>query len=440
MASNAAKTPIMQAISKRNYATAAKIAQACAEVQVKVLPNKLILAAADSEVPISRVSLLFRAGSRYETPDNLGVSSVLRSSGGLTTSNSSGFGIVRNLQQIGASLSVTSDRESIAYTLDATPDKIEKGLPFLVDAATKQVFKPWELDDQVPRIKYELATTSPQAKVLDLVVNAAYRSGLGNSIFVKDYNIGKINSETLQYFVAQNFTAPRGALVGVGVSLEHLHHLAESLNLPSSPGSHEAPKYYGGEIRHDLPSSHVHIALAAESAGLKTKEALVFSVLRAALGAGSYVKYGVGAGPLGKLIAESKEPLGISAFSNSFSDSGLFGLVLSTTAHNAKVAVEAAVKLLQSGSVSDADVARGKALVKATLLQNYESGEGVVEDIGAQALLLGTVLGAPQIAAAVDSITTAHVQDAARKVASGKKSMAAYGNLRYTPYLDQVAK
>ncbi|KAG8296285.1 Cytochrome b-c1 complex subunit 2, mitochondrial [Homalodisca vitripennis] len=113
-----------EAMLKRNYATAAKIAQACAEVQVKVLPNKLILAAADSEVPISRVSLLFRAGSRYETPDNLGVSSVLRSSGGLTTSNSSGFGIVRNLQQIGASLSVTSDRESIAYTLDATPDKM----------------------------------------------------------------------------------------------------------------------------------------------------------------------------------------------------------------------------------------------------------------------------------------------------------------------------
>lgn len=36
-----------------------------------------------------------------------------------------------------------------------------------------------------------------QARVLDLVNNAAYRSGLGNSIFVKEHNISKIKSETV---------------------------------------------------------------------------------------------------------------------------------------------------------------------------------------------------------------------------------------------------
>lgn len=61
--------------------------------------------------------------------------------------------------------------------------------------------------------------------------------------------------------------------------------------------------------------------------------------------------------------------------------------------------------------VSDADVARGKALVKTALLTSYELGANITEDIGNQALLLGTVLAAPQIAAAVDSITTAQVQD-----------------------------
>lgn len=62
----------------------------------------------------------------------------------------------------------------------------------------------------------------------------------------------------------------------------------------------------------------------------------MFSVLRYALGAGPAVKYGVGAGPLGKLVADSKEPLGASAFSSAYSDSGLFGIVLSTTSRNAK--------------------------------------------------------------------------------------------------------
>lgn len=72
----------------------------------------------------SYIIWFFRSGSRYELPENIGVSSVLRSSAGLTTEEFTKFGIIRNLQQIGTSLSVTSDRESIAYTLEGTPDKM----------------------------------------------------------------------------------------------------------------------------------------------------------------------------------------------------------------------------------------------------------------------------------------------------------------------------
>ena len=69
---------------------------------------------------------------------------------------------------------------------------------------------------------------------------------------------------------------------------------------------------------------------------LNSKDALAFAVLRYALGSGSAVKYGTGAGPLGKAVAGSNEPLAISAFNAAYSDSGLFGVIISTTAENAK--------------------------------------------------------------------------------------------------------
>lgn len=65
----------------------------------------------------------------------------------------------------------------------------------------------------------------------------------------------------------QNFTAPRSAVVGVGVTVEHLTQLAESLGLSNGAGCEDSAKYYGGEVRHDVPSPFVHVALAAESAG-----------------------------------------------------------------------------------------------------------------------------------------------------------------------------
>lgn len=69
---------------------------------------------------------------------------------------------------------------------------------------------------------------------------------------------------------------------------------------------------------------------------LKSKDSLAFAVLRLALGAGSCVKYGTGAGPLGKIVAESKNPLALTAFNTAFSDAGIFGIFITTPAANAK--------------------------------------------------------------------------------------------------------
>jgi hypothetical protein len=76
----------------------------------------------------------------------------------------------------------------------------ETGLKFLGDVASKQVFKPWELSDNIPRLKYELSTVSPFAKLMDLLHRAAYRRGLGNSLFCPNHLVGSHNSETVSKY------------------------------------------------------------------------------------------------------------------------------------------------------------------------------------------------------------------------------------------------
>jgi Predicted Zn-dependent peptidases len=65
-----------------------------------------------------------RAGSRYEQANTLGITHALRIVAGLTTKDSTQFGIIRNLQQIGATLTCQTDRETIAYTLQSTSDSV----------------------------------------------------------------------------------------------------------------------------------------------------------------------------------------------------------------------------------------------------------------------------------------------------------------------------
>ena len=66
----------------------------------------------------------FRAGSRNETYDTQGAAHILRLAAGLGTGRSSAFGITRNIQQLGGNLTATSDRESTAYTVQVTRDKV----------------------------------------------------------------------------------------------------------------------------------------------------------------------------------------------------------------------------------------------------------------------------------------------------------------------------
>lgn len=82
---------------------------------------------------------------------------------GLSTRNKSQFAIVRNIQQVGANLIATADRETVSYTLEGTRQAVEQALPFLTEVATQQVFKPWELAELSDRLKLELAVRPLQA-------------------------------------------------------------------------------------------------------------------------------------------------------------------------------------------------------------------------------------------------------------------------------------
>lgn len=67
------------------------------------------------------------------------------------------FAITRNIQQLGASLTATVDREIISYTLEGTRHAVESALPYLTEVATQQVFKPWEVAEVSDRLKFDLA-------------------------------------------------------------------------------------------------------------------------------------------------------------------------------------------------------------------------------------------------------------------------------------------
>ncbi|KAK7081915.1 Cytochrome b-c1 complex subunit 2, mitochondrial [Halocaridina rubra] len=445
MASNALKPSLLRSVAKRGYAAQASTQQSSFslpshEPKVTALPSGAVVASLETNAPVSRLAILFKAGSRYEQAKNLGASHTLRACVGLGTKNKSAFNITRTVQQAGGALSCESGREHIHYGMDIIRDSVDTGLDILGEVSLHPGLKTWELGDNLRRIKDELATVDPSTLAIDLLHKASYRnSGLGNSLFVPNHHLGKLAPELLGDFHASTHTASRMAIVGLGVDHGTLVSFANGLGLSSASGASTAATVSGGEIRHETGAPVTVVAVAGPGASIGTNDAAALAVAQHILGVGPGTKRGSAASNiLAGSVAASGGLGSASALNVNYSDGGLFGyFVIADSASVGKVvsSVHSAVKGLK---VSDADVARAKNQVKAAILMATESSAAAIEDMGLQALLTGAYRTPTAAAAAVDSVTAGTVNAALSKALGGKLSMSAVGSMASVPYLDQM--
>lgn len=444
MAMSSLKMPVMNGIAKRCYANkTAALSIKGPEVQTKKLPNNTLVAAVPNyPTKIARVSVSFLAGSRYEDPENAGISHLIRSSAGLTTESSSSFAILRNLGHLGANYYVTSDRETITYTIEAHKENFVNGLKYYINSITNQTFKPWELSDNLKRLEYDLLTIPPESRVIDLVHKAAYRNTLGNTLYLPKYNIKKLGTEHLLYYVKKNFNSNNAIISSVGVDLETLIHISEDLNLSNGDSNcvSKAKYFGGGDIRKSKPLDVTYLAVVGEGVSYKDSQSAAFAVLQYLLGKGTSVKWGVGQGVLEQSILKTNasDNFAVSALNYNYSDSGLFGFVLAYNGKDVSKVLKTAIESLKSPTITDNEVDRAKKQLIYTIVAASESGTEVLENITNQAAVTGQVRPFEKLISAVEAVTVADVKKAAGKVASSKLSLAGYGNLDSTPYLDNL--
>ncbi|XP_029014952.1 cytochrome b-c1 complex subunit 2, mitochondrial [Betta splendens] len=415
-------------------------------VQVSKLPNGLVIASLENYSPLSSVGLFVKAGSRYESLENQGVSHVLRLAANLTTKGASAFKICRGLEAVGGGLSVTSSREAMVYTANGLREHLDSLLEFLTNVTTAQEFRPWEVEELTSRVKVDkaVAQQSPQIGVIEKLHEAAYKTGLSNSLYCPDYMVGHVSPEQLLSFVKDNFTTGRMALVGLGVQHSVLRQVGEGLSFRSGAGASEVKSVYrGGELRVQNNDDLVHALIASEGGVTGTAEADAFSVLQRILGAGPHVKRGSNiTSKLFQGIAKaSSQPFDATAFNASYSDSGLFGIYTISQADSAGEVIKAAISQVRGvaeGNVSEADLTRAKNQAKVDYLMSIEGSESLMEEIGAQALNTAAYQPPDAVLQAIDAVTQNDVVKAAKKFVNGKKTMAASGHLANTPFVDEI--
>jgi len=448
MATRFVKSPVVQSTTKRQFAAQAVAKSVDAGVSTKAEPlkvstlkNGITVASVENGSPITSLGVVVRAGARFESYENAGVSHMLRISAGLATKNNSAFGITRNLQQIGAGLVCTQGREHTLYSVQTTRNNTDVAVDYLTDIVSNQMFKPWELHDCLPRLKLEVESIAPETRAVELLHSAAFRSGLGNSLFCSGHSIGSHGTPQLQQFVSKHFTTGRTVLVGVGVQHAALTKYADLLNLEEGAGpSSVASKFNAGEERRETGGNLAYVALAASVPGaFSVKETVACFLLQRILGMGAQVKRGQSQGKLAKAAAAaSASSHAVGALGPMYSDAGMLGALIISEASSAGKVVSAVAAALRSVSVTDAEVAAAKKNLISDVLSFQGISANLLEDIGTQALLAGDVVQAEKIPELVNGVGLADVQAVAKRLAGSQLAMGATGNLSTTPYVNSL--
>jgi len=269
--------------------------------------------------------------------------------------------------------------------------------------------------------------------VFDHLHSTAYQGhALGRTILGPKEAILSIKKPQLQDYITENYRSDRIVLVGTGgIAHEELVKLGEQhfsgLKPSASPLSIGSPRgvkpdFVGSEVRiRDDTIPTAHIAIAVEGVSWRDPQYFTGLVAQAivgnwdrAMGNGNYL-----GSKLSSIVSEYRLANSFQSFSTSYSDTGLWGCyMVSENITNLDDLVHFTLREWSrlAQTVTDSEVERAKAQLKASLLLSLDGTTAVAEDIGRQIVTTGRRMNAQEVDRIVSAITPKDVIDFAQRI------------------------
>ncbi|KAG8909021.1 ubiquinol-cytochrome c reductase core subunit 1 [Tulasnella sp. 403] len=391
--------------------------------------------------PTSSVTVLVKAGSRYETKP--GVAHFLKNFAFKDTGKRSALRTVRETELFGGVLSSSISREYITLTADFLPGNEAYFVDVLASQLTSPRFARHEFIESVaPLVQGEAtaAYNNPATLAVELAHSVAFRNGLGSSVFAPSSHHLTVND--VKEYASKVFSSGNIAVIGTGVDealLKKLvdEHLAEAAS-GAAPTS-TPTKYFGGETRvAPSPDSHSHgpqtvfIGYGSSSASPE------LAILSAYLDPTTSIKWAQSVSPIASALAPGATAQAVYL---PYSDAALAGVVIQSHSgealKTAASAVAKAIKDVKSGSLTgdafNGAVAKAKFRAAAAL----EQKEAQVHALGSK------LLGADQaslasLSSALEKVDAASFAKATSTITSSKPTFVAVGELSSLPYADEI--
>jgi predicted Zn-dependent peptidase len=383
-------------------------------------------------------------GARNETPPQMGVSHMLEHMAFKGTARRSARALSEEIEAVGGVLNAYTSREQTAFHARV----LKADIPLALDLLGDILINPAFADDEIARERQVVlqeigqARDTPDDIIFDHLQTAIYpNQPMGWPILGEEATVAAFNRDMLKGYMASNYRAGGMTLVASGAVVhDEIVALAQKAFAGLTPGVPAAPQaavYGGGEARFAEDLEQAHIAFAFPGLANADPNYYVGQLYTAALGGGMS----------SRLFQEAREKRGlcysIYAFTSGFQDSGYLSIYGGTgEAQAAEIAAVVAGEMEAiAGDLSEAELARSRAQLKASLLMGLERPGGRAEQIAGQLFALGRIQPPAEIIAQLDAIDLGMVRRyAAQVMQTATPTIAAIGPIARLESHDRFAR
>ena len=371
------------------------------------------------------------SGSRDECREEHGISHFLEHMAFKGTRRRTAKEIAEEIEAVGGDLNAATGAETTAYYARVLKADVSLALDVLADILSEPAFDHEELVREQNVIIQEIGAVAdaPDDLIFEhLQIIAFPDQPLGRSILGTPKTVRSFDSRKLRDYLARNYRAP-DIVVGAAGAVDHRQVVGEVERIFASfcgpAGAPPQPAQFGGGTRVEKRElEQVHIALALP--GVSQNDPTLYSL--------QVFNNVLGGGMSSRLFQEAREKRGlcysIYSFLVPYSDVGMFGLYAGTDAVDTSELMRLIVEEIANcaATISEAEIARAKAQMKAGLLMALESSSARVEQLARQMIAWGRPIPLDELVGKVEAVTVESARAAGRAlIDSGKLATAVLG-------------
>jgi predicted Zn-dependent peptidase len=413
-------------------------------IQLTRLPSGLtVVTERMDRVETVSIGAYVASGSRNESKEENGVSHFLEHMAFKGTTTRSAAAIAEEVEAVGGHINAYTAREQTAYYVKMLKEDTALGFDIIGDILTRSVFEPEELERERGVILQEIgqANDTPDDIIFDHFQSTAYPDqALGRAVLGSEEVIRGMPRSLLTDYMRRNYTNSNVVVAAAG-HLQHQNILdlvqKHFADLPGSvPPRFSDATYTGGEFRQERDLDQVRVVLGFPSVGYGDTDYYPTMLLSTLLGGGMS----------SRLFQEIREKRGlvysIYSFAAPFQDGGLFGIYAGTGESEAAELMP--VMLAELGkvqtSITEAELSRARAQLKASLLMSQESTGSRCEQLARQIQTFGRVIPTAEVLAKINAVTQADICRAAARHFRASPTLATVGPSAQVPSLNNIVE